>query len=147
MTEADGWVMEASETAYRFPLIPEDYLHALYSQETLCLVAESRYDNEPLGFAIIESRKLSFDISQLVTLPKFRRCGVASYVIDHLRRGSVNKQRVTVDLCEARHPGHLFLRSQGFRVVNTFPRLCKCAPRKPSHDVWHFLMRLPEKKK
>lgn len=136
MIECDfEYVRTASEEAYQQKMSGDEFFCSIYSQDRIALVATCQ--EEPVGYMLLINYQYTFEIEQLVTSPKYRRSGVATFFIQHLRdKREKTKRKIAVNICEKMLAGQLFLRDVGFFMVNTFPGTCGCGA-----DIRRFVSR------
>ena len=96
----------------------EQFMACLQNRNCIGMVAE--YQGKVVGFMIFETQKTKILLRTVATLSKFRRKGVASQMIDKLKKrlGRQRCNQIMLEVRETNLPAQLFLRSLGFRATD-----------------------------
>jgi [ribosomal protein S18]-alanine N-acetyltransferase len=108
--------MVAIENAsYDMPWSEKDFTQRLRDRNVIGLVAEA-YDHRVVGLMIYELKKKSIEILNIAISPEFRRNGIASMMLDNLKRklSSIRRTRLSLIVREANLNGQLFFQANGF---------------------------------
>lgn len=113
------WIEERS---YEQPWSKDHFLHCLRTRNVIGMVQES--GGQITGYAVYEFNRREIDVLSFAIHPHFRRRGNGRVLLWQLKKKLNDKRRfLHATLSERNVTGQLFLRSCGFRVIETIDQL------------------------
>lgn len=121
-------VLAIESEGFEFPWSEDDFLRCLRQRNCIGMVAE--HEDRVAGFMIYELHKTRLHILNFAVGTQFRRCGVATQMVDKLigKLSSQRRNRILLEVRETNLAAQLFFRSAGFRAVSVLRAFYEDSP-------------------
>ncbi|OGZ64176.1 MAG: hypothetical protein A3A98_04280 [Candidatus Staskawiczbacteria bacterium RIFCSPLOWO2_01_FULL_40_39] len=136
-------VLEIESENLHDPWHEEDFLHFLYAQDCVCMVAE--HDKRILGFMVYKLYDQKVSIINLRIAQCVQRNKIGTACIEKLKGKLQEGKREKISMIIREHnvTSQLFLKKQGFQWIETLPEFYDDTPEDAYVMQWKLDSALP----
>ncbi|HVX15990.1 MAG TPA: GNAT family N-acetyltransferase [Pirellulales bacterium] len=134
-------VLGIENDSFFTPWSEDDFARCRRQRNCIGMVAIDRFDDTVVGYVIYELHKFVIEILNIAVHPGARRIGIGTKIVDRMKQklSTRRRRRLSLYVSEENVRGHLWLRANEFRCVQTHEAFYD-----EGGTAYHFVYRLPQ---